>query len=83
MRKTGLADSPFFTLPPKNQTKLKLANKPPEKKTKDTITVKEPTEKLNKNKKPSNHDTMTPRHHETTDSRYQDTIVEVVRKAAK
>ena len=89
MKKSGLADSPFFaptqpkvepvTLPSANPTVQKIE---PEK------IVKPKTKKV---EQPSNRNTTTPRNHDTTVSRYHDTtqplihgvVIETVRKAVK
>lgn len=79
MKKSGLGDSPFF-LPPKEKTETTppLADQPEvkEKPVKAKKIVAKP-------EKPTTDDTMTPRYHDTTVSRYQETIYEVVRKAVK
>lgn len=88
MKKSGLADSPFFAEPQKkNEVTPLLANLPTQ------IEKSLKVEKLKKENKvqPSNSDTMTPRYHDTTVSRYHDTmtpryndaIVALVRKAVK
>jgi hypothetical protein len=79
MRKSGLADSPFFSMPAQ-----KVASSPLSAKT-NTNNKKSGKTKKSKAKtvKPGNHDTMTPRYHDTTVSRYHDTIIELVRKAVK
>jgi hypothetical protein len=77
MRKSGLADSPFFSA----QQKKSDASPPPEKVNSNVNGKKK--SKAKKTVKPRNHDTMTPRNHDTTVSRYHDTIIELVRKAVK
>lgn len=76
MKKSGLADSPFFlSTPAKNEDPT-----PPS----PTLPVeKEQVVKNKKTKKPSNHDTVVPRHHDTTVSRIHDAMIELVRKAVK
>ena len=77
MKKSGLADSPFFK---RAEQPTPLPVKPKEKK------------EVRKDVKPRhNDDTVTPRHrdtmqqsnHDITVSRYDDTIIEIVRKAVK
>ena len=81
MKKSGLADSPFFATPePKNEvTTPPSANTPVQKVEPEKITKP----KKNKTEQPSNSDTTTPRYHDTTVSRYQETIFPLVRKAVK
>jgi hypothetical protein len=87
MKKTGLADSPFFAPPTKKIVAAALsASSRAEKKGKTK--PKKPVRKELKASKhetvtPSNRATMTPSNHETTVSRYRDTIIELVRKAVK
>lgn len=98
MKKTGLADSPFFEQPPE---KRKAPSPPPSKekvpKKKSKATKKSEKSKETKQadnhgpeqpgnhetRKPSNRDTGKPGNHETTVSRYHDTVIEVIRKAVK
>ena len=81
MKKSGLADSPFFSVPPMKETLIPLSDKPVvERKNKKDL--KKP-EKEAAIIKPGNHDTATPRYHDTTVSRYHDAIIELVRKAVK
>jgi len=68
MRKSGLADSPLFTL---QQQKESIS----------TPTVEKKSGK--RTKPPRYHDTTQPRNHPTTVSRYPDTTIEAVRKAVK
>lgn len=89
MKKSGLADSPFFApTQPKNETITPPLAIP--------LIQKEEPEKVSKPKKqkleqPSNRDTTTPSNHATTVSRYHDTttpriygvVIELVRKAVK
>lgn len=84
MKKSGLADSPFFQPQPKSPavsshaTPLTVGRK-----------VKKPTKtkKVKQNPQaitiPSNHGGMTPRNHATMPPRYHDTTVETIRKAVK
>jgi len=89
MKKSGLADSPFFLSPPKKIEAVSPPSAAP-------LVQKKPTEKIRKPKapkseQPSNRDTMTPRNQDTTVSRYQDLMtprvhgveIELVRKAVK
>jgi hypothetical protein len=90
MKKTGLADSPFFEQPPE---KRKAPSPPPSKekvpKKKSKATKKSEKSKETKQadnhgpEQPGNHETRKPRNHETTVSRYHDTAIEVIRKAVK
>ena len=99
MKKTGLADSPFFSAP---QQQKEEATPPPmdkpavrKKISKDASrreTATPPTQPKNRDTTtprnhdtttPRNHDTATPRNHDTTVSRYHDTIIELVRVAVK
>lgn len=79
MRKSGLADSPFFQLPPK-----KAVTPPPVEKPAGT---RKPTGKIKKQDSepmtPRHHDTMQPSNHDTVVPRYHDAIIESVRKAVK
>ena len=79
MRKSGLADSPFFSAPQKKRAAAPLSDTSPnDTKQKENHTGKPPAVK-----QPVNRDTVTPRNHDTTVSRYHDTIIELVRKAVK
>jgi len=81
MKKSGLADSPFFApSEPKNEVSTPPSANPPVQ-NEQLEKIKRPEKK--KTKQPSNRDTMTPRHHDTTVSRYHDAIIELVRKAVK
>jgi hypothetical protein len=76
MRKSGLADSPFFSVKnTQDKVNTPLLEKSILKKTKKKKRKSRPTS--------SHHDTMTPRNHDTTTPRYHDTIVELVRSAVK
>ena len=82
MRKSGLADSPFF--PTSHITQVAappLPDKPSP--TKERGKGKKRTRKRPATKPPSTRDTTTPRNRDTTVSRYHDTIIELVRKAVK
>lgn len=86
IKKSGLADSPFFTASQAKSeiTPLSADLSVQEKKSKKTSKPKE-------NKQPSNRDTVIPRHHDTMTPRYHDTvipqvpieIISLVRKAVK
>ena len=79
MKKSGLADSPFFAAPPEKTEDSSLQVTPPvEEKGKP-----EPKKAVRKSTQPTKHETMTPSNHETMVSRYHDAIIEVVRKAVK
>jgi hypothetical protein len=83
MKKSGLADSPFFAPPTSNiEVTPPLPVPAPEVKEKKVVVKKEKPIEV-KTETPSNHDTTTPRYHDTTVSRYHDTIIELVRKAVK
>ena len=76
MKKSGLADSPFF-----NKTEDK-----PETVAQDSPIEKkvEPAEKSALEKKPDDvGDTVIPRYHDTMTPRYNDTIIELVRRGVK
>ena len=77
MNKSGLADSPFFK---KVEQPAPLPIKPKEKK-KVRKVVRRPQK--NNIVIPRHRDTMQPSNHGITVSRYDDTIVEIVRKAVK
>jgi hypothetical protein len=81
MRKSGLADSPFFSVPQKKRAAAPPPDEPP--KNKKQGKRKDHTGKLRAARRQSNRDTTTPRNHDTTVSRYHDTIIESVRKAVK
>jgi len=80
MKKSGLADSPFFSAPQKNEV-ISLPARAIEKKEKRS--QKTNAESDRETKKPSDEDTMLPSDHVTMVSRYHDTIIEFVRKAVK
>lgn len=81
MKKSGLADSPFFVESQKKNEALTppLANPPAQNEKYEKI--KKTVEQ--KSKQPSSGDTTTPRYHDTTVSRLHDAIIELVRKAVK
>lgn len=80
MKKSGLADSPFFK---PSQTKVETANPPSaepavkEKQLKKTKIIKQTP------KQPSYRDTTVPRYQDTMTPRVHGVIVEIVRKAVK
>ena len=81
MRRSGLADSPLFSLPQSKRGVSPLSYKPPAKKRRgkdQDLTGKPPVAKRS-----SDRGTMTPRDHETMLPGYYDTIIELVRKAVK
>jgi hypothetical protein len=80
MKKSGLADSPFFSTPQKKKTTATLPGKPS---TKEKQSRGKNTGKPRAAKQPSNRDTVTPRDRDTTIPRYHDTTIELVRKAVK
>ena len=81
MRKSGLADSPLFSVPQKKRAAAPPPDEPP--KNKKQGKRKDHTGKLRVARRQSNRDTTTPRNHDTAVSRYHDTIIESVRKAVK
>jgi hypothetical protein len=82
MKKSGLADSPFFAAPQQKEgPAAPLPEQPRTEKKREK--GKGNTEKPQAVKRTSNRHTVTPRHHDTVIPRYHDTIVEVVRKAVK
>jgi hypothetical protein len=89
MKKSGLADSPFFALP---QPKVEVLTPPSANLTVQRVeSEKIEKPKKQKAKQPSNRDTTTPRNHDTMVARYHDTTtprihgvtVESIRKAVK
>jgi hypothetical protein len=81
MKKSGLADSPFFASPePRNEAPTPPSANPPVQRV-EPEKIKKPQKQ--KSEQPSNSDTTTPRYHDTTVSRYHETIIELVRKAVK
>jgi Ulp1 family protease len=79
MKKSGLADSPFFSMPAQKEA----SPPPPEKTTSSHKKSSKPKKSKAKTVKTSNHETVIPRYHDTTVSRYHDAIIEIVRKAVK
>jgi len=80
MKKSGLADSPFFSSPQKKTEATPLSAKLTVEKEKHK-TLKKP--KKQKTEKPTNRGTTTPSNHDTTIPWYQETIIPIVRKAVK
>ena len=89
MKKSGLADSPFFSAPQvRNEATPPLENvsvqkTEPEKMAKPTIVEKEKQPSNHDTKVSRNHDTTQPQHHDTTTPRHDETIVGIVRKAVR
>lgn len=88
MKKSGLADSPFFAeSQKKNEATPPSANLPIQKA--EPKKIEKPIEPGKKQAKdidtmtPRYHDTMQPRYHDTMTPRYDDVIVGLVRKAVK
>lgn len=89
MKKSGLADSPFFIVPPKAEEAIS----PPPAVGRENAENKETKEPKNENKQSrsvvvkkvptTTRDTTTPSNLDTMTPRYQETIVEIVRKAVK
>ncbi len=81
MRKSGLADSPLFSIPKRESGVSPLSDKPPAKK--ERVGGEAPPGKPRAAKQPSDRGTVTPRNHAMMVPRYHDTIIESVRKAVK
>ena len=81
MRKSGLADSPLFSMPQKKTAAVPVPGKPPTEK--ERRREEDDTRKSRATKQPTSRGTTKPRNHETTVSWYHDTIIELVRKAVK
>ena len=82
MKKSGLADSPFFSMPQKTKRgTTPPSNAVPAKKGKSK--VEDHIGKAKATKPPSNRDTMTSRNHAITTSRHHDAIIEFIRKSVK
>jgi len=82
MKKSGLADSPFFSEPRRKKRAAPPLPNPPTTAKKRRIETK-PTKKNQATKQPRSRETTKPRNHATTVSRYHDTIIELVRQAVK
>lgn len=66
MKKSGLADSPFFvSLEPKNEVPTPPSATPPVQKV-EPVKIKKP--KIQKSEQPSNRDTTIPSNHDTADT---------------
>jgi hypothetical protein len=81
MKKSGLADSPFFSAPQKDKAAAPLSGEPPARKR--AAKRKDHAAKRRAPRQSSNRHTVTPRNHDTVIPRYHDAIVELVRKAVK
>ena len=81
MKKSGIADSPFFSMSQKNKTAASLSDKPSTKK--GPGKGKDHTGKPQAMKQPGNRGIVTPRNRDAVTPRYHDTIIELVRKAVK
>ncbi len=81
MKKSGLADSPFFAMPHQKAATVPVSDKSPitKQKKKKKIQPRKSSEAMI----PRNHDTTTPSNHDTMVPRYHDTIVELIRKAVR
>ena len=84
MKKSGLADSPFF----KPTSKIETIASPSDEKEnfgkKESSNRRKPVPpRYHDTMTPRHRDTMTPRNHDTTVSRYHDTTIESVRKVVK
>lgn len=81
-KKSGLADSPFFTKPqpqaPKTEVTPLLKNPSPKKKKPKIQKEIDPATVVSRH-----HGIMQPSNHDTTVSRYHDTIIELLRKTVK
>lgn len=85
MKKSGLADSPFFPTP-RPESKPRAVTPLVERRSKQKnplTTTRKPKPRRDSSASSRYRDTTAPRHHETTVSRYHDTTVEVIRKAVK
>ena len=90
MKKGGLADSPFFSMPQPAEVKAVQVDPQEQSPTPISQPTARPIAYASKPKKPKRkpkRDAVTPRHHDTmldtTIPRYHDTIIETVRKAVK
>lgn len=96
MKKSGLADSPFFSILPTPSEQVPAApvvakQKLSTEKVATEIKSSPSEHKVPKTEQPSNRDTVIPRHHDTMTPRNRDTtvssnhgtVVEIVRKAVK
>ena len=79
MKKSGLADSPFFAMPQEKSATAPLPEMPEMKSGQDT---KDDGERR-ATKPPTERETTNPRNHDTTVSRYRDTTIEAIRRVVK
>lgn len=87
MRKSGLADSPFFTYPSNSletipSLAVEKSSTENEKVAEERKSAPEANSLVTSNE-PRHHDTMTPRNHDTVVSSNHDTIIQTMRKAVK
>jgi outer membrane biosynthesis protein TonB len=81
MKKSGLADSPFFApTQPKVEPITPPSANPPVQKVEPEKIEKPKTKKV---EQPSNHDTTVSRYHDTTTPSVHGVVIEVIRKAVK
>ena len=83
MKKTGLADSPFFITPPAKKEHRSLPSSSEPLGNKKRGKRKDPIRKPRQMVQTHNRDTTIPSNHDTKQPRYHDTIVELVRRAVK
>ena len=81
MKKSGLADSPFFLAPPQLKENITPSAENALGKKKLVKKIRKPKEQ--KSEQPGNHDIVVPRVHDTTTPRVHGVMVELVRKAVK
>jgi hypothetical protein len=81
MKKSGLADSPFFSTPQLKGSGTVF----PDHQAQEQVEVKDEqsSETSDSPQQPEHPDTKQPRNHDTTVSRYHDTAIESVRRAVK
>ena len=78
MKKSGLADSPFFSMPAQEEASTPHLDKPKAK-----VKIGKTKNKAIEDKNQSNREPMTPRYRDTMVSRYHETVIGIVRKAVK
>lgn len=85
MTKSGLADSPFFSLPTNVLIPVRssVVEKPSTEKAKEKSIATPNTGKSQSTEKPRNQGTTTPRNRDIVVSSNHDTVIEIVRKAVK
>jgi hypothetical protein len=85
VKKSGLADSPFFQTPPRPKAEPASATTPVSAKPMARTATAKAQARPSKphTMPPSNRDTTQPRNHDTTVSRYHDAVIEVIRRAVK